>query len=271
MSHMSDPVYVSDQYRSAGNLTARINLHDRFSTNDYGWHLWFFDQMTLSPRSSILEVGCGSAQLWLRNIGRIPAGWDITLSDASAGMVQEASQNLRDSTHPFRFKVADAQTLQFADDTFDAVIANHMLYHVPDRIRALSEICRVLRPGGRFYAATIGRTHMRELNDLLHRVAPFVTVYGQAEFALENGAQEIAAWFSDVSLVRYEDGLVVTESEPLIAHILSSRAASVLTPEHIRKLISQVEHELATHGAIRITKDTGLFSARRPMRYEPQE
>jgi ubiquinone/menaquinone biosynthesis C-methylase UbiE len=41
-----------------------------------------------------------------------------------------------------------------------------MLYHVPDREQAVSDTCRVLKPGGHFYAATNGQAHVRELYEL---------------------------------------------------------------------------------------------------------
>ena len=54
-------------------------------------------------------------------------------------------------------EVADVQDLPFPDASFDAVIANHMLFHVEDRPRALGEIVRVLRPDGRLGILEITR------------------------------------------------------------------------------------------------------------------
>lgn len=85
-------------------------------------------------------------------------------------MLQAARQQLGEKR--FVYAVADAQALPFADATFDAVIANHMLYHIPDLPRALAEIRRVLKPAGRFYASTIGREHMHELDELIWECWP---------------------------------------------------------------------------------------------------
>jgi len=52
---------------------------------------WVFDQFNLAAKSRILEVGCGPGLLWLQNVARIPEGWDITLSDFSPGMLDEAA------------------------------------------------------------------------------------------------------------------------------------------------------------------------------------
>ena len=100
---------------------------------------------SLPADARILELGCGSGLLWKSSIDRIPAGWKITLSDLSPGMLDAAWRNLVVTGRTFQFKEIDAQSIPFEDETFDAVIANHMLYHVPDRGKALAEIKRVLK------------------------------------------------------------------------------------------------------------------------------
>src|SRR5258706_10720793 len=151
MSKIADQDYLlNQQYRDASNLNARIQLHVRFSQNTYGWHRWVFDQLKASPQSRVLELGCGPGRLWSENAARIPPGWEITLSDFSPGMIAEAQRNLASAGHSFAFERVDAQSIPFADASFDMVIANHMLYHVPGRPEALAEIPRVLRSGWRF-------------------------------------------------------------------------------------------------------------------------
>jgi SAM-dependent methyltransferase len=140
-----------------------------------------------------------------------------------------------------------------------------MLYHVPDIDRALAEIRRVLRPGGRLYTATVGAGHLRDLVDLVERFAP----EGEYEnppamsFTLESGPDLLSRRFARVTLHRYEDGLAVTKAEPLVAYVLSGRAGAVLTGERLAALAGHVEREIAENGAIHIGKDTGLFEAER--------
>jgi SAM-dependent methyltransferase len=256
--------YLSDQYKNDSNLDARIRLHDRFSTNKMGWHAWVFGRLDLPSRCRVLELGCGAGTLWLENVDRVPGGWDVTLSDFSLGMLQGARRNLRDVQRSFGFSVVDAQTIPFEDERFDAIIANHMLYHVPDLARAFSEIRRVLRPGGHLYASTVGWAHLRELRELISRFDPDVNLWGDSSaesFLLENGLGQISRWFSEVTLCRYEDGLVITEAEPLVAYVLSTRAKSALAGDRLAEFITFVEQELADHGVIYITKDSGVFEA----------
>lgn len=147
---------LKKEYRDGSKLGTRVNLHDLFSTNRRGWYPWVFDQFDLPSESHILELGCGPGRLWQTNLDRIPDGWQITLSDFSPGMLAEARQNLSDAGHSFDFVVVEAQTISFEDNTFDAVVANHMLYHVPDRSQVYTDISRVLRPNGQLYATTTG-------------------------------------------------------------------------------------------------------------------
>jgi SAM-dependent methyltransferase len=255
------PDAIRSQYRETSNLDARLALHERYSTNRYGWHRWVFDQLSLPPGCTILELGCGPAYLWQENADRTPAGWTVTLSDASIGMVAAALQALDPRPGCFRYAVVDAQAIPFPGARFDAVIANHMLYHVPDRERALSEIRRVLRPGGRLYASTVGQGHMRELDEMLNAAQPGLRPPATgvaASFLLENGGAQLAPWFASAHLVRYEDGLLVDDPEPLVAYARSMPGV----PSHLGALdrFSQlVAHEIAVNGAIRITKDSGLF------------
>jgi ubiquinone/menaquinone biosynthesis C-methylase UbiE len=204
-------------------LAARMQLHATYSTNTQSLLVWVFEHLRLPPTCRLLEVGCGAGQLSLVNQCRIPAGWDITLADFSAGMLATAQRQLRACGHAFQFVVHDAQALPFTDKSFEAVIANHMLYHVPDRPAAYAKFRRVLTPSGRLYAATNSKDNMRELDTLIQRfrhtcasdsgttgpLSDFRLPHG---FNLEHGAAELSQWFSSVTLHRYTDALVVPEA-----------------------------------------------------------
>jgi SAM-dependent methyltransferase len=264
VSKFTDQQYLkTDQYRDSSNLDARVELHKRFSTNPHGWFNWVFDTLLNLPvDAGILELGCGHGLLWKENASRIPAGWDITLSDLSAGMVDAAWRNLVVTGRNFKFREIDAQEIPFEDEKFDVVIANFMLYHVPDRPKALSEIKRVLKPGGKLVAATIGNNHMKEVMDWFHQVH---VTNGMESFAvpftLENGGEQLKSFFLDVTLSRYEDSLHITELEPLIAYIRSGIRVGELSEEEFAMVQRGFEKELKEKSSILITKDSGLFEA----------
>ena len=251
--------YLRSQYRDSSNLTARAGLHIRFSTEKYPWFHWVFDHFDIPEHGRVLELGCGTGLLWSENLERIPRGWSITISDASQGMVQEAEQSLPHTDLKLTFGKVDAQSIPYEKDSFDAVIANHMLYHVPDLPRALSEIRRVLRPEGHLYATTIGLSHMAELREVPRKLGIATPIGGDqivAHFNLDNGAGELERWFAEVEVERRNGVLVVTEATPLVEYVMSFTR---LSDEEAVKLRAYFNREIQLKGAFRITTETGIF------------
>ncbi len=259
---------VNQEYENAFNLQTRIRLHDEFSANPYKWHHWLFDRLIMPERSTILELGCGDGTLWQRNADRIPADWDVTLTDLSEGMLNDAKERLELCVPPdrFRFMPADARSIPFPDASFDAVLANHMLYHVSERHQSLKEIRRVLKPGGVLFASTMGTSHMKEVKGLLSELNPNYDLGRQdfaCEFGLENGEDQLdAAGFVDIGLQRYEDFLQVTDAKPLIAYIRTTPGGREnLTDSRLSKLEAMLNETIREEGAVQITKEVGLFVA----------
>ena len=198
MTKFTDPHYLkTDQYRDSSNLDARVEIHKRFSTNPYGWMRWVFDHLLDLPvNAKILELGCGPGYLWKENASRVPSVWDITLSDLSSGMLDSAWRNLVVTGRNYKFKEIDAQEIPFEEETFDAVIANHMLYHVPDRAKAIAEIKRVLKTGGHFFATTIGENHLKEISDWFRQIHKNKVWDSFSNlFTLENGLDQLKPFF----------------------------------------------------------------------------
>ena len=254
--------FVDDQYRDSSNLTARIRLHKLFSTNGYGWHRWVFDHLTDLPgEARILELGCGRSDLWDENIDRIPPDWRITLSDLSPGMIEKAGANLEGSEVPFDYEVIDAQSIPYPEATFDCVVANHMLYHVPDRAKGIAEIHRVLKPGGLLFAAANGHGNMGELWDIVNTPvrAEFDRVANH--FRLEDGERELREVFQEVAVDRYPDALHVTDAEPVIDYINSlGRKMNDRQASEIRRC---VQDRIDCDGKFVIWKASGILTARK--------
>lgn len=258
----ADRETLREQYAESDNLEARIALHREYGTADVGLNPWRFERMAerLGPDAEVLCLGAGPGHLWTENAGRVP--WSVHVTDASPGMVTEARENLRDAGEFDRaFAVCDAASLPYRAGRFDAVTANHMLYHVPDRRRALREIRRVLRPGGRLFATTNGESHMSTVYEVM------ATVHGRdlstsSEFRLANGRPQLARAFESVEVVRFDEDLRVTEVEPLVRYALSREEFDEDdAPELARAFADRFED-----GVLEVPKDVGLFVARRGRR-----
>jgi SAM-dependent methyltransferase len=264
MQKFTDQQYLTqDQYKDSSNLDVRLEIHRRFSTNPYGWFNWVFDALAKLPKdANVLELGSGSGVLWLSIADKIPVNWNITLSDLSQGMLDAAWRNLVVIGRNFKFEQIDAQSIPYKEETFDIVIANHMLYHVPDRSKALAEIRRVLKKGGHLIATTVGESHMKEITDWLKRVdsdndfSPFIL-----PFTLENGGEQLEKVFPEVAISRYEDSLQVTDIDLLIAYLRSAIRASEVSEDELTQVKLDLEKELKESGRIFISKDSGLFEA----------
>jgi len=260
-----------EQYENASNLRARINIHEMFSVNKYGWMRWYFDELHLPKKCTILELGCGDASLWKKNKERIPKGLDIILSDFSKGMLNDAKITLGKKSENFKFKIIDAEDIPCADCSFDVVIANHMLYHVDDISKAMSEIYRVLKPGGYFYFSTVGQNHMIEIRNIMlmfkSETMDIKSSDITSRFKLENGEEKLVKWFNNIEMKRYKDNLIVTEAIPIIDYIFSmpGNVRQSFNKERLHELNKYLNNKIATEGGIYVTKDTGFFKGQRSL------
>lgn len=258
---------IVDQYKTAVNINARIELHRRFSHNPTPWFAWIAGMVPVNEMDKILEVGCGGGQLWQQIPRHVLRTKEIHVTDASSGMVEDAAELLKGSGRDsLIFETEDCQSLSYRDETFDGVIANHVLFYVKNLSQALKEIHRVLKPGGMFYCSTYGREHMKEITFLVQEFDPRITLSEVALyelFGLENGQALLEEIFSCVDKVMYDDYLMVTEAEPLLDYILSchgnqSEILSQRQLEFKRFLQKKIEEK----GGIRITKKAGVFLCR---------
>lgn len=129
-----------------------------------------------------LEIGAGTGA----NLAHYGADVELTATDPSAGMLEETRRKLADPgaelklARPVRLLPADVGDLAFEDDSFDSVVATYVLCCVPDLPLALSEIARVLRPGGQLLLADHVRSTAWPLR-LGQRLLEIITVPLQEE------------------------------------------------------------------------------------------
>ena len=260
-----DPSYLLGvQYANSTRLRARANIHAKYGRGD--WFAWLAAQPDWPRAGSVLEVGCGPGWFWADAAPFVNSGLRLQLTDLSVGMVAEAIERVRGIGHWDRVagQVADAAALPFPDASFDAVLASHMLYHLPDPRDGVAEIARVLCPGGTAIVATNGMANMRELFELRRRVFGG-DAGGQVSraFALENGRAILEAAFSKVELRRYPDVLRCTDPADIFDYLTSSPPgdnASETARAALRIVIAEAFG--AGGGTFTVRKDIGVFLCR---------
>ena len=221
MTTWDDPVAVAEQYRSEINLRARQALWANVEGENAPIVLYRMLE-ALEPKT-VLEVGGGQGELaaWMQQ----ELGARVTFLDQSERMVELAlARGVPDA------QVGDAQELPFAAESFDAVVAAWMLYHVQSPDLALEEMSRVLIPGGRLVAVTNSVRHIEELRTL------FGTLLSEFEkqFNAENGEEILRRHFREVERTDAEVVAVVDDREILEAYRRSLSYNTRPLPDEIR-------------------------------------
>ena len=260
LSNISKVENLKEQYCDDKNLTTRINFNLKYGTNKKGLFSWLFEKYSFFDNCRILELGCGSGAQWENRINDLPNNCALTLSDFSNGMVDIVKEKY--SKHKnLSFQQIDIQNIPIPDETFDFVIANHMLYHVPDLTKALSEVRRILKTGGIFYSTTNGNAGMRVfLNEAFKYIDPNTEAFTQQwSFSIQNGLEILSGFFSDVKRFDFENSLSITKTQDLIDWIKSTISMGNYSEKDIDCLFDYFEQIRKLDGAINISKESGLF------------
>ncbi len=105
-----------------------------------------------TPYPRALEIGSGTG-FFLLNLMQAGLATRGSVTDISPGMVSVARRNAESLGLDVDGRVADAETIPYEDASFDVVVGHAVLHHIPDVQRAMREVLRVLKPGGRFVFA----------------------------------------------------------------------------------------------------------------------
>jgi phosphatidylethanolamine/phosphatidyl-N-methylethanolamine N-methyltransferase len=102
--------------------------------------------LKIGPGEKVLEVGVGTGLC----LPLYPPNCDITAIDLSEAMIDKAAERVKEhSLTNVKLVKMDAGAMEFADSTFDLVIAAYVVTAVPDYRKLMEEMVRVSRPGGR--------------------------------------------------------------------------------------------------------------------------
>ncbi|MBQ8626359.1 MAG: methyltransferase domain-containing protein [Agathobacter sp.] len=264
---------LKTQYENANNISARIRLHRDYSVNRQGWFPWLYEagispciQSALASHSTphILELGCGDGSLWTTNMHALPENIHITLSDISEGMIRDARRNLGNDPR-FSFETIDCHQIPAKANTYDMVIANHLLFYCEDINQVCREVRRILKPNGALICSTYSEKHMKEITELVQEFDKRIVLAAEnlyERFGLDNGYDILSKHFTKISTKHYDDCILITTAAPLVEYILSCHGNQnqyLLDRYHdFRQFV-----EKKVKNEYRITKDAGFFLCQR--------
>jgi SAM-dependent methyltransferase len=237
-----DVQHTMANYQDAGNLKTRVSIYDyrtpKFDPIDTAAGL-----LPADPRL-ILDVGCGYGRFIKRLRADHPEATVVGI-DAAPGMLADVEPPIM---------TADAQAIPYPDGCADAVLAMHMLYHVPDIAQAVSEFRRVLKPGGTLLVSCNREQDMAGYFALLNK--GFQKVLGidaadsvTREFNSSNAPAYLEAEFDSVETFEHLGVVSVPEPGPILAFFDSTRSFFGLDDAVFDQVLAAVDDELDEHFA----------------------
>lgn len=233
---------LRQKFIDASHLNAEIKLSDAIES-DKNWYKWVFERLDFKEGDHVLELGCGEGALWYKNEQRLAQPLNVVLTEVTDDLLRNAKENLLQKFPHFKFEVARLEQLDFPDETFDVVIANHVLFFLKDAHVVLAEINRLLKRGGRFYCSTIDKDHMKELEALIKGYHQHIKL-GKSEqlqnFGYEKAKALLENQFMKVKSYHYGAELVVHHAEELLDYLYS-------IPGHLLDVIQYKKKEFEAY------------------------
>jgi SAM-dependent methyltransferase len=247
-----DPAYVRYQYSDDQKLRIRIDTHETYSERR-GFHQWVLRHVAAERGQRLLDVGSGPGEYH-----PLLQGVDVVALDTSLGMLAKVRA---------RRVNADAQALPFGDRSFDRVMSNHMLYHVPDKPRALREMRRVAKPGGRVTITANLRSSYANLWELRNAALAELGLapqHGTGYWFAAEDVDLVASVFPDVRVEIWNDAFVFPSAEPVLRY-LATGPAGVASEDERERLFAllrpRIDEIVAREGVFRVPKGAGCFIA----------
>jgi SAM-dependent methyltransferase len=269
---------VLEQYQDPQRLQTRAEYHQKYGLAPTSLIDWVLNQLPLRGDEKVLDAGCGTGSFLFPLAKRLPKG-EIIGIDLVPEMITYIKEKLSPNSN-IQVQQADIINLPFADETFDIVMANFVLFHIEDIFAAIAECKRVLKSGGLAVFATnsihnrgrlesIHRAAQRELSfpaEVIHFPSPF------KRFSIEGGGDYLSHHFSWFEVHTLYNQYVVPETEAVLAYYTSGmidwalKNKNIQVPasrlEQLRQLVAEkVEQIIHEEGGFRESQLSGFFLA----------
>jgi ubiquinone/menaquinone biosynthesis C-methylase UbiE len=238
---------------------------------------WVLDLIDLRTVENVLDAGAGVGRFTIpiaQRLAGTPAR--VIASDLFSGMLETIVQAAAGHGLTVQAQRADIQALPFDADTFDLVLANHVLYHLPDIDQGVRELARVTRSSGTLVATTNADDIPVAVIDLHRAAQARIGIAAEPEesstFSLRNGEAVLRKSYDDVQLHTFRDQQVFPDAAALISAYRTTgrfRAASRRSDVEETNLLEaaeQVAAEWVQRQGGRLTSPTvmGAFVCTRP-------
>jgi SAM-dependent methyltransferase len=231
---------------------AAVVYEEKFVPALFGhWPPWVANTVGIGPGDHVLDVACGTGVLAREARKRVAPGGSVTGLDLNEGMLAVARRVQPDIT----WHQGDAAALPFEEGRFDVVVSQFALMYFPERVAALREMWRVLKPGGRLgvssWASFEKAEGYRRLAEIAERhTSAEAAAILRSPFVLGN-VDELLGLYRDadigpVDLQTREDFAHFPSIEEFVsAEVKGSPLDDLLSEQDYRTLLNEAEERLA--------------------------
>jgi SAM-dependent methyltransferase len=259
MVRLDDPDVIGEQYRDPARLAARQAIW-AFRRPAIDFVSWALGHVDLDGDETVVDVGCGNGQ-YLCTLLELGHRGHLVGVDISTGMLAAVPSRAGRVG-------ADAQALPIADSAAALTLAMHMLYHVPDKQKAVSELRRVTKPHGRVVVSLPDRQSLHELHQLIEECASRLDLSIAPDdpgLGFDEATSLLAGLFETVRRIDVPGVLQVTEARPVVDYTASLSRVVRATPlpgQHddlLDRIGEKVTARIAVDGAFTLTAAGGCL------------
>jgi len=264
---------IQQAFENDRGLLLRKRIHEEYSNPKVNLQEWVLSRFRWQGHETVLDIGSGPGTYYPPLQEYIPDG-SYVAGDLSFGMLKAHKMYHQVPTTG----LMNVQQIPFPDDTFDVVLANHMLHYTANVEQAIGEIQRVLKkPHGILVAATNSEFTMPEFHTLMQRAVRLLRRSAQDElseegltsiFSLEKGAVLLGRQFKSVARYDVPNAFVFHDTQPIIDYLESCRPFyeqklpdGIHWDEFMTIMSDQVRRLVEHFGELVVNKLTGVLVA----------
>jgi ubiquinone/menaquinone biosynthesis C-methylase UbiE len=254
------------------DLLTRIDIHNKFGGRDIDQ--WMLDILTLSEGMKILDVGCGAGKQCFSYSNYLKGNANITGGDVSIDLLNQARTENRKTGNRVKFTELNFnQRFAFEDDQFDLVSCCFAIYYAENIPFTLSEMHRVLRPGGHLFSSGPMPDNKRLFYEIIQEATgkPIPLMPGSSRYASEI-LSTMKNLFTKVDVHIFNNPLTFETIDPFITYTRASLSEDrklwssfFVGKDDFERIMAQISEvaakRLARDGQLVMTKVVGGFVA----------
>lgn len=261
-----------DYQETSSDLLKRIDIHNKFGSRDIDE--WMLDLLDVQKGMRILDVGCGAGKQCFVFYNALEGDADITGGDLNQELLEKARRENANIGEPINFTELDFNKRFPVDsDQFDLVSACFAIYYAEDIPFTISEMHRVIKPGGRLFTTGPMPENKKLFYDIIHEATnkPIPPMPGSSRYSSQI-LTTIQKQFSDVEVHILENPLTFKTVEPFIDYTRASLSEDRKLwksffegPQDFERIMQKItevaKNRIEQEGKLVMTKVVGGFIA----------